>query len=49
MNDDKVGYPSDDLTADDYSNIEDHKIQEERTYHNSLSLLSITNYNQALI
>ena len=30
----KVIHPSDNLTADDYSNIDDHEIQQERTNHN---------------
>ena len=29
LNNNKVIHPSDDLTADDYSNIEDHKFQQE--------------------
>ena len=35
MNDKKVVHPSDDLTDDDYSNIEDQEIQPEQTNQNN--------------
>ena len=40
MNDDKIIHPSDDLVDGVYSNIEDHKIQYEKTNHNSLYTFS---------
>ena len=40
MNDDKIAHPSDDLVDNVYSNIEDHKIQQEQTNHNSLYTLA---------
>ena len=36
QNDNKVVHPSDDITADDYSNIEDRGIQQEQTNYNSV-------------
>ena len=35
MNNNKVIHPSDDLTADDYNNIEDHDTQHEQTNRNN--------------
>ena len=35
MNNKKIVHPSDDLTDDDYSNIEDHKTQQEQTIRNN--------------
>ena len=45
MNNDKVVQPSDNLTDDDHSNIEDHEIQQKQTNCNSFTLLLITYYN----
>ena len=39
MNDDKVVHPNDDLTDDDYNNIEDHEIQQGQTNRNSFYTL----------
>ena len=35
MNNKEVVHPSDNLTDDDYSNIEDHETQHERTNRNN--------------
>ena len=43
MNDNKVVHPSDDLTDDDYSNIEDHKIQQEQTNQKNRSYTLVDN------
>ena len=50
MNKEEAIYPSDDLTDDDYSNIEDHETQHEWTNQNNniYILLLRTNYNQAM-
>ena len=49
MNNKEAVHPSNDLTDDDYSNIEDHETQHEQTdQKKDFTLLLIMNYNQAL-
>ena len=43
MNDEEVVHPSDDLTDDDYSNIEDHEIQQEQTNRNNSFYILVDN------